>query len=275
MIVGALLIGLSFYLTNSILNYLKEKDPIMKEIKYTKEKYQTKSENAEIIGNSIISGKKGKEIDYQKSFSKMKKYGSYNEALTTLKEIKPVISIEDNYDKYLIGGNKKNRKIALVFPISDIEENNFKNIINILETKKISGTFFIDGTILEKNTNFIKKYSNQEYEILSYKNSFHPSFFKTSVYYLETITKKETKYCYTESDNDEILKLCSKINHHTVKPTIIIKKNLYQEVKQNLANSIIISIRDNKYIEKELPIAIDYIKAKDYKLVNLKKLLSE
>lgn len=273
MIIGILLISISFYIINDTLNYLKEKDPIMQNIKKSKEKYKIIFENAEIIGNNIIPGKKGKTIDYQKSFSDMKKYGSYNEALIRLKEVKPTISIENNYDKYIIQGNRNKRKIAIIFTIT--EENKFKNIIKILENKKVSGTFFIDGTILEKNTCFIKKHSTQEYEILSYQESYHKPFFKTSISYLENITKKDTKYCYTEDDNEELLKLCKNLKHHTIKPTIKIKKYLYKEVKQNISNGLIISIDNNNYIEKELSPTIDYIKQKDYELVNLRELLTE
>ena len=92
------LLVFSFYYTNNIIEFLKEKDPIMKDIKNTDNKYKVDSVNALIMDNSIIPGKVGKSIDYKKSYSKMKQYGNYNEALTILKEVKPVISIDDNYE---------------------------------------------------------------------------------------------------------------------------------------------------------------------------------
>ena len=62
---------------------------------------------------------------------------------------------------------------------------------------------------------------------------------------------------------------------HTVKSPIIIKKNLYQKIKNNLKNGTIISIDNNYYTEKELSLTIDYIKEKGYKLVSLNELLTE
>ena len=69
----------SMYYTNICLNILKDNDPIMKQIKLNINKYKVIGENAKIIGNSIIPGKYGKEIDLNKTYSKMKKYGNYNE----------------------------------------------------------------------------------------------------------------------------------------------------------------------------------------------------
>ena len=263
----------SFYYTNNIINFLKEKDPIMKEIKKSEEKYKVDYNNAKIKGNTITSGKKGKTINYDKSYSKMKKYGSYNEVLTVLKEVTPKISIDNNYDKYIIGGNKNNKSISLVFIVE--KDTNIDNIIKILDNKKIPVTFFIDGTYLEDNIHKIKTIKNHELEILSYNDKYDESYFKTSVYYLENLIQKRCNYCYTREDNEELLKLCKKMKLHTIKPTIHIKNNLYKEVKNNLDNSIIISIDINNYIEKELSTTIDYIKSKGYKITTLNNLLKE
>ena len=53
----------------------------------------------------------------------MKKYGNYNETLTTMKEVAPSISIDNNYDKYIFRGNNNKRQAALVFTVynEDIE----------------------------------------------------------------------------------------------------------------------------------------------------------
>lgn len=272
-IISILILGISFYMTNITVETLKENDSIMIRIKESQERYKVPSENAKIKGNSITPGKKGRDIDYNKSYAKMKKYGSYNESLTVMKEIQPTISIEDNYDKYLVGGNKNNKYIALVFPVTN--EENWAKIIKLVEKKELSATFFIDGTVLEKNMDDIKKYNKYEYEILSYKNKFQISFIKTSISYLETITQKESKYCYAEKEDEEKLQICKKLNLHTIKPSYIVKKDLYRTIKNNLSNATIFSIEINNYTMNELLMTIDYIKGKDYSLVNLEKLLSE
>lgn len=245
----------------------------MKEIKNSENKYKIDPINAQIVGENIISGKNGKTIDYEKSYNKMKRYGTYNESLTTLKELVPVISIEDNYDKYLVRGNKENRNISLVFPIKSKE--NIREILNILKTKEVPATFFIDGIYLENNLSTINTMTNHEIEILSYNNDFEETFMKTSISYLNSVTGKEPKYCYTEKDNEELLKICEKLELHTIKPTLVLKNNIYSNIKSNVSNSIIISLETNSSVEKELSLAIDYLKKKGYNLVTLKTLLSE
>lgn len=272
-IIGIIIISISFYITNFTLKKLQEKDPIMQEIKKTKEKYEIESVDAEIIGNAMISGKKGKQIDYQKSYINMKKYGSYNESLIEVKETKPVISIKDNYDKYIIKGNEEKRQISLVFPIQESKDLN--KIINILKDKNVPATFFIDGTVLEDNVLNIRKNKEFEYEILSYQKEYQESFFQTSISYLETITKKKSLFCYTENDNDELLKICKNLSLHTIKPTIKVNKELYKEIKKKVSNGMIISIEDNNYTEKELSMTIDYIEKKNYSIVLLEELIKE
>ena len=267
------LVVFSFFYTNKAVDYLKEKDPIMQEIKKSEEKYRIEAMDAQIIGNNIISGKNGKTIDYEASYQKMKKYGTYNELLTTFKEVEPTISIKDNYDKYIVEGNRKNRSIALIFLAK--EQTYIKNIINILEKKKVPGTFFIDGTFLENNISLLKSKENLEFELLSYQNEYEENFFKTGLSYLESITRKKPHYCYTEKENEDLLKLCQKLKLHTIKPNLSLKKDIYQQVKENLGNSIMISMDINNYVEKELGIVIDYIKEKGYEIVLLEDLLKE
>lgn len=271
--IGITLLLLSFYYTNIMTISMKENSPIMQEIKKTEEKYYIEPLDAIIEENTIRSGKRGEEVDYKKTYKNMVNYGTYNESLTVMKEVEPTVSINDNYDKYIIGGNKNNRNISLVFKLKD--NVNPEKIISILKDKKIDATFFIDGTYIEKNLSIIRNLTTYELEVLSYNNAFHESYIKASMSYLETISKTKVKYCYAEKEDEKILNICSKLKMHTIKPTLTVKNNLYKEVKSNLDNSIIISLEVNNYIEKELPIVIDYIKSKGYNLTTLHDLIKE
>ena len=262
-----ILLIISFYYTSIIITILKNIDPLMNQIKQTSSKYEIEPINAIITGNNITSGKKGLTIDYDKTYNKMKKYGTYNESLTTLKEITPTISIKDNYDKYIIGGNNS-RNIALVFKVN----NNPTKIKQILDKKQITGTFFINKNYLEKNLTIINELSKHQIELLNYSNK---SLLKTTSSYIETITNRKIKYCYTEKDNSKLLNFCKNNNLYTIKPTLVINSNLYHNLKYNLTNSKIISLEVNNYIENELSISIDYIKSKGYNLVTLDELLKE
>ena len=132
----------SFFYTEKTVSVVKEHDSIMIEIKEEMDKFKIDAVDAEIIDNTIKPGIHGSEIDIDKSYSKMKKYGKYNESLLVKKEVLPNISIKDNYDKFVIGGNDKKNQVTLIF----LATNNIdvSKILDILKQKDIEATFFID-----------------------------------------------------------------------------------------------------------------------------------
>lgn len=262
----------SFYYTNKSIELVREQDPIMKTIRSTSNKYNTEAVNAKIKDNTIIPGLSGKEIDYNKTYTKMKQYGVYNEILTTLKEVEPTVSIDDYYDKYVISGNPEKKSIALVFKV---ENKSPKEIINILKNNEVYATFFIDGYFLENNTKEITSMMDNELELLSYNKDYDEIFFSSSKDYLESLINKDLKYCFSEEEKEEVINLCQKLKLHTIVPTIQIKKSLYQEIKDNLTNSAIISVPISENTKKELDLTIKYIKSRGYSIETLEELLSE
>ena len=270
-----LLMLFSFFYTNKSIELIRENDPIMKQIKETNMKYKVEPVNATIIGNKIIPGKSGKEIDYQKTYAKMKKYGTYNETLTVLKEIEPAISADDYYDKYIVQGNTERKNVSLVFKTDTTS--NLLSILNILNQKNIPATFFVDGLLLENNTSLFETMTqnNHELEILSYDNKYDEIYFDSALNYLSSITKREGKYCYAEYDQKEVIELCSKLKLHTIIPTVKTTTMPYKEIKDKLYNSAIISLPLSTITEEQLPAIIDYIKQKGYTFLSLEALLSE
>lgn len=263
----------SFYYTNKVVDIIREKDPIMQQIRLSSEKYQIESVDARVIGDSIIPGKSGREIDYEESYTRMKQYGMYNEALTTFKEVEPTISIEDYYDKYIVQGNADKKSVALVFKING--DKNFQNLINILNTKNIKTTLFIDGLFLENNTSKIQTLLNHEIELLSYDNKYDELYFNSALNYMASLTKKDPKFCYAEYDQKEVLELCSKLELHTIIPTIRVTEYPYKTIKGKLSNSAIISFPLTDQMINELSLIIDYISQKGYSFLTLEELLSE
>ncbi len=265
----------SFFYTNKSIELIRENDPIMKQIKETNIRYKVDPVNATIIGNKIIPGKSGKEIDYQKTYAKMKKYGTYNETLTVLKEIEPAVSVDDYYDKYIVQGNTERKNVSLVFKTDTIS--NLLSILNILNQKNIPATFFVDGLLLENNTALFETMTqnNHELEILSYDNKYDEIYFDSALNYLSSITKRESKYCYAEYDQKEVIELCSKLKLHTIIPTVKTTTMPYKEIKDKLYNSAIISLPLSTITEEQLPAIIDYIKQKGYTFLSLEALLSE
>ena len=266
---------MTFFLScNYYINYfvegLRRQDIIMQEIEKSKEKYEIEPVNAEITNNTIIPGITGIKIDTTKSYHNMKQYGSYNEAMTVLKEINPEITVNDYYDKYIEEGNRAKRQVAIIILVNK----NLERVIPILEKNNIKGTIFLDGKDLETSSKAISKANNHEYEILSYQEEYSPSFMKTSISYLESITRKKGQYCYTEEENQKLLNFCKKEKLHTVKKEVI-KEMFYQEVKKTLTSGQIYAIELNENVEKEFSTTIRYMKQKGYDFVTLNELLKE
>ena len=268
-----LLLLFRFYYTDKSIQLIRETDPIMKQIKKNSNKYNVRSVNAKVMDNSIIPGVVGISVDYDESYKKMKSYGIYNESLTVFKEVKPSISVDDYYDKYIISGNGNSNNIALVFKI--LRGSDPSSIINILNSKNVEATLFIDGLWMENNVDYVKTLNNFEVELLSYDDRYDEMYFSSSLSSLNSLTNKKTKYCYAEYDNKVVLDICTKLGLHTIIPTIKVGNYPYNEIKSKLRNSDIISFPINSTTEVELSIVIDYIKQKGYNFVSLESLLSE
>ena len=267
------LVLFSFYYTDKTINLIRQTDPLMKQIKEESKEKEIEAMDAKTDGNKIKSGKNGQTVDIDKTYQKMKQYGAYNEMLTVFKETTPTVSIEDTYDKFVIGGNEENREVALLFSIEN--QSNPEEIIRIINQENVPATFFLDGLWLENNLATVKSIKNHELEILNYNHRYEEIYFQSAIQYLKNITGNDAQYCYADYDNKEVIELCGKLKLHTVTPTIKITNNPFQEIKDKLQNGAIISLPINSIVETELPTIINYIKSRGYQLVTLQTLLSE
>ena len=115
---GALaLICFSFYYTDSAVDIVKRNDPIMKEIVEVSSSYFKDSVDAVLIDNNIIPGISGVKVDVDKSYEKMKNYGSYDSGLLVFKEVTPTISASNTYDKFIVKGNSSKQSVSLIFKL--------------------------------------------------------------------------------------------------------------------------------------------------------------
>lgn len=273
-IIGILLVCFSFYYTEQAIIFIREIDPIMKTINNNKSSYEKSSINAKIEDDFIIPGVNGITINKSESFNKMKSYGIYNEALTVFEEVKPTISVDDYYDKYISSGNGIYQDVGLVTKLSN--NSDAKEIIEVLKNKNVPVTIFVDGLYLENNIDYINSIkNNNELEILSYDNNYKELYFSSSKTLLKSITNVEPKYCYAEYDNKEVLNLCSKLNLHTIIPTIRTGNYPYREIKEKVSNGSIIMLTANSSTKIELSTIVDYLRQKGYSFKTLDTLLSE
>ena len=275
-IIIVLLLGLfSFYYTEKVIDFIRNKDPIMKTIKKESVNYKKDAVDAKIDGNKIVPGINGKKVDYDSSFKKMKQYGTYNESLTVFEDITPTISIDDYYDKYISSGNGLYNDVSLVFVVKT--NDNIDEVLSILNDTNATATFFIDGLWLENNEDKVNYMKDKGYEIevLSYNGRYDELYFSSSLNLLNRITSIKPKYCYAKYDSKEVLELCKKLELHTIIPTINTGNYPYNDVKKKLNRGSIISFDMNSSTKIELSTIINYIKQKGYIVTTLDNLLSE
>jgi len=265
----------SFYYTDKATEIIKRNDPVMKSIISNKDNYYVESVNAIIHDDEIIPGINGIDINVNKSYQQMKKNNNYDPGMYVFKEVNPTISFIDDYSKYIVSGNNSKMQVALVFKITD--STGIKDLINILVDKDTLATLFVDGSILENNTDIMIELSHDGFELenLGYDNEYSKDKFAWTNNLLSSITNTNPKYCYTDYKNKDILDLCSSYNMYTIKPTISITNYPFITVKNNLTNGSIISFSINNDTLKELPSIISFIKQKGYDIVVLDTLLSE
>lgn len=261
----------SFFYTEQTVSVVKEYDDIMIELKEKADSYKQKSKDAIIVDQTIIPGIHGREVDIDKSYSKMKRYGKFNESLIVMKNTKPNISIEDNYDKFIIGGNGEKNKVSLIFlATKDID---ISKVLNILNAKQVKANFFVDFYFY--NQEIIQILVSNGYDIgnLSLNYDYNDSSFM----WLTAKIKKaaNTTYCYDDSFDQNTLLLCSNEKIYTIKPSIITETRPLLEIKKEIKNGSIISFHINDILNKELGAIINYLKSKNFEIVTLTELLKE
>lgn len=265
----------SFFYTSQISSVIKENNDIYKEIKDMSLQYKNESIDAKISGDDIIPGVSGSVIDIDKSYKKMEKINSFNSNLLVYKKVKPNISIDDIYDKYIISGNKNKKEVSLIFLVND--NDNIDAIINFLNEEDIKATFFVDGFWFEKNNELIIDLIDNDHIVgnLGYNYSYDDDGINWINAIVSKIANQNDTYCYNEIDNEENLNICNKNKSYTIRPNIITKKSPLIEIKQDLKSGSIIALQANYTTISELPLIVEYINSRDLEIVNIEKLIRE
>ena len=247
----------------------------MTTIKEVSDDYYVEPIDGEVIENYFIPGVSGREVNQNKSYKNMKKFGSFNKNLLEYKEISPNNKLVDNIDKYIIGGNKNKNNVSLIFLIDDSSD--IDSCLKILDEKKVSANFFVNISWITKNRNKLNELIKKNYIVGNFDNNinYQKSAFSFVDTLIKDLRKKKYGFCYLEEENDNDLKICSMNNDFTIKPSIIVKNNPLIKIKENVSNGSIISLNCNKQVIQELPLIINYLSGKGYKIVNLEDLLYE
>lgn len=266
----------SFIYTDKTIDVAKQFDNVMTTINEVSGDYYVDPIDGIIIDDILfIPGVSGREVDQNKSYKSMRKFGGFNKNLLEYKEIKPQNTLEDNLNKYIISGNKSKNMVSLIFIVSG--NTNIDKVLSIVENKDVKVNFFVDGSWVEKNNELLKKLIDKNYTIgnLSYNMDYQNSAFSWIDTIIKRMSHEKYGYCYSVEENLDNLKLCAMNKNFTIKPSIVVKKYPLKEIKEQISNGSIISIPINSSVEEELPTIINYINSKGLKIVSLNELLKE
>lgn len=262
-----LLVGFSFFYTEKVTMIARNSDPIMSAIKKEESNKKVSNVNPVINKDEYIMGINGCEIDVDKSYSKMRSVGEFKEELIVMKETS---NDKDLTDKYVIGGNNKEKKVSLIFIVNKDIDSNLTDYIN---DKNIKVNYFIDGKYLEENMITVKFLSENSNIYYLGENEEYSD--ENMLYHNNLISmngSNEPKYCFTSDKDNNTLKLCNDYDMVTIKSDIL-KDNIYKRIKDKLNNGVIFAI-DSDNID-EIKVSINYILSKGYNIISLEDLLSE
>ena len=262
-----LLVGFSFFYTEKVTLIARNSDPIMRAIKKEESNKKVSNVNPVINNDEYIMGINGCEIDVDKSYSKMRSVGEFKEELIVMKETS---NDKDLTDKYVIGGNNKEKKVSLIFIVNKDIDSSLTDYIN---QKNIKVNYFIDGKYLEENMITVKFLSENSNIYYLGENEEYSD--ENMLYHNNLISmngSNEPKYCFTSDKDNNTLKLCNDYDMVTIKSDII-KDNIYKRIKDKLNNGVIFAI-DSDNID-EIKVSINYILSKGYNIISLEDLLSE
>ena len=259
----------SFFATEKTAIVVNNMDEIMVQIKQNKDKYRKKALGATIKDNTIIPGINGRIVNTKKSYKNMKINGYYSDKLYIYEYNRPIVSLEDNKNKYIIKGNKEKRMISLIFKLkNDID---ITNIISILNNYRAKSTFFVDINWFTNNTNLVEQMIKDGHNIGILLDDYDTNDFLWTDTVIKNINKQKHGFCY----NAKKIEVCAQNNDYTIRPIEISEYTPLVDLKKYIDTENLFSFELNSTLKKELINIIIYIKSKGYKLENLENHILE
>lgn len=261
------LICFSFFITEKTTLVVQEVDEIMINIKEDMNNYTTKGMDAIIVGDTIVPGLTGKAINVEKSYKNMKEKGLYDSSFYIYDTLIPTVSLDDNLDKYIIGGNTEKMMVSLVFIVANKSITEIQNVVGNTPISFVIEPYNIDKEIA--NIINASKLDNDIVILANTKDSYNLLNSK-----LESINI-DAAYCYNDVYDSQFLELCQGDKKYSIYIDKVIDKYPLKKVKQELKAGNILAFEINDNVVKELPNIISYIKSRGYSIETLSNHLSE
>lgn len=257
----------SFFVTEQTATVVSDMDEIMIEIKAKKDEYKTDSIDAIIEDNTIIPGVSERQVNINKSYKNMKNNGYFSDKLFIYDYKIPSISLNDNIDKYIIKGNPSKRMISLIFIVEKNED--ITDILNILNNYNAKSTFFVNYNWFSNNNDLVEVLIKNGHTVAPLMEDYRDSNFEWMDMVLKKINKQSIGFCYNTDGNQDNLDQCVLKNNYTIKPIEISENTPLVDIKQKLESGVLLSLKVNSQVKKELSTIIIHIKSKGYELTNL------
>ena len=257
----------SFFVTEQTATVVSDMDEIMIEIKAKKDEYKTDSIDAIIEDNTIIPGVCEGQVNVNKSYKNMKSNGYFSDKLFVFDYTKPKISLTDNINKYIIKGNPSKRMVSLIFIVEKDED--IRDLLNIINNYNIKTTFFVNYNWFSNNNDLVEELINRGHIVAPLMEDYRDSNFEWMDMVLKKINKQSVGFCYNVNFNQDNLEECILKNNYTIKPIEISETTPLLDIKEKLESGVLLSLKVNSQVKKELSTIIIHIKSKGYKLVNL------
>ncbi len=267
------LIVFSFFYSDRVASVISSKDSLMIKLNDIKSNYEVKATDGIISGNTFIPGISGRAVNVDKSYKKMKEYGSFSDELIVYDYVKPINSLVDNVDKYIIHGNYSKKMVSLLFVVDS--SNYLDKLESVISGKDVVLNYFVTFDFLMNNSTYISSLKNVEVYNYGDNGSYSPDNLIFANNLITRITSNEAIYCLSNGFNESVISLCSKNNLYTVVPSVVISSNFYSSIKKGIDNGSIVLVKLNNNNIMELSIVVDYIRGKGLEIVGLSNLLSE
>ena len=244
------LILFSFFLTDRIIIFTENRNPLMKEIIKNAHLFQTESVNAVVSDNTVVPGISGKEVSVRRSYIKMGEFGFFNENFLAFDDIRPDISLYDSLDKVIVSGNSAKREVAFVLEESNTNEEIFNK--GNIQYSIIANT--------KTDLSIPREYINGEIDLKK----------RSDLNFLLNRRKINKKICLV---NYSDIEYCQQKKQYIVSPSIDTKDNITDNLTKIRSGDIILIRKSSS--ANNINLLIKEIRRQNLSPVTLSKLISE
>ena len=147
----------SFYYTDKVTKISEQNNVIMASINDYALKHDSKCIEGSITEDGVILGLSGISVNKNKSYSNMKGIG-FNEKLIEYNKDECILSINNNYDKYIVAGNNHNNNVSLIIDVNNGKY--FSKMLKIAENKEVTVNLLFNYETLNKYIESISNHNN-------------------------------------------------------------------------------------------------------------------